>query len=114
MTARPTRRTLGALTACLLLAPALRLPYLHVPLGIDEGGIAAVARQWGSAHGSLYGADWLDRPPLLVLAFKLAGLGGPPRVRAPRAAPAVGLVAAGARNARPPRGGGGALRGGPP
>ena len=49
-------------------APAL----LPVPFGPDEGGLSFIARQWGSGHGSLYGAYWLDRPPLLVALFKLA------------------------------------------
>lgn len=77
----------------MLLALGLRLPYLTVPLGIDEGGVSFIAQQWGTGHGSLYGAYWLDRPPLLVGLYKLAVLGGPLGVRALGAVAAVSLVA---------------------
>ena len=50
----------------------LRLPYIGFPLGTDEGGVAFIAKAWGTGHGSLYGAYWLDRPPLLVALYKLA------------------------------------------
>jgi hypothetical protein len=90
--ARPPLAPL-ALAASLLLALALRLPFLHAPLGIDEGGLGAIARQWGSGHGSLYGAYWLDRPPLLVALFRVAVLDGAVGVRLLGAAAALGLVA---------------------
>src|SRR3954454_1997598 len=67
------RWTLGG---CLLIVGLLRLPWLSVPLGRDEAGIALVAQHW--TGGSLYGEYWLDRPPPLVLLFKLAGLRGRP------------------------------------
>lgn len=71
-----------AVAGCVLLAVALRLPYLHVPLGVDEGGVAAIARQWpGGAHGSLYGGAWLDRPPLLLLVYKLGLIWGAAGIR---------------------------------
>src|SRR6476620_8241794 len=63
--------TLGG---CLLIAVLLRVPWLSVPLGRDEGGIALLAQHWHG--GSLYGEYWLARPPLLILLFKLAVLGG--------------------------------------
>ena len=78
----------------MLLALALRAPFFGVALGRDEGGIAFIARQWPGGHGSLYGAYWLDRPPLLVALFKLATLGGDPGVRALGAVAAIGLVLA--------------------
>jgi len=61
---------------CSAIAVALRLPFLDVPLGIDEGGDAFVARAWGATEGSIYGGSWLDRPPLLVLAYRVGVLGG--------------------------------------
>ncbi len=82
-----------ALGACLLLGLVLRLPYGHVALGVDEGGVAWVARQWTSGHGSLYGGQWLDRPPLLVALYRLADAGGPLGVRALGAVAALSVVA---------------------
>ena len=79
--------TLGG---CLLLALLLRLPYLSVPLGRDEGGLAFIARQWEG--GSLYGDYWVDRPPLLLGLFKIAVLGGDDGVRVLGALAAVVLV----------------------
>jgi hypothetical protein len=79
--------TLGA---CLLLALLLRAPYLSVPLGRDEGGLAFIARQWEG--GSLYGAYWVDRPPLLLGLFKIAVLGGDDGVRVLGAVAALVLV----------------------
>jgi dolichyl-phosphate-mannose-protein mannosyltransferase len=64
--------TILPVVAAMALALVLRLPYMHVPLGPDEGGLSFIASQWGSGHGSLYGAYWLDRPPLLLGLFKLA------------------------------------------
>jgi Dolichyl-phosphate-mannose-protein mannosyltransferase len=86
-------RTWWALGGCLLLVLVLRAPYLSTPLGRDEGGISYVASHWSVGHGSsLYGAYWLDRPPLLVALFKLAGLGGDRGVRVLGALAAVVLV----------------------
>jgi hypothetical protein len=82
------------LAGCLLLALLLRLPFLGVGLGKDEGGVAFIARSWGSGHGSLYGSYWLDRPPLLVGLYKLAVLGGDRGVRVLGAVAALALVAA--------------------
>ena len=81
--------TLGA---CLLLALLLRAPYLSVPLGRDEGGLAFIARHWQG--GSLYGDYWVDRPPLLLGLFKVAVLGGDDGVRVLGALAAVALVVA--------------------
>jgi hypothetical protein len=85
-------RTWWALVGCVLLALVLRVPYLSTPLGRDEGGLAYMAQHWGSGHGSLYGAYWVDRPPLLLVLFKLAVLGGQDGVRALGAVAAVALV----------------------
>lgn len=81
-----------ALLGCLALALALRAPFFRVPLGIDEGGVAWVARQWSSGHGSLYGGQWLDRPPLLVALYRLAVTGGAPGIRVLGALAALALV----------------------
>jgi Dolichyl-phosphate-mannose-protein mannosyltransferase len=85
-------RTWWALGGCLLLVLVLRATYLSVPLGRDEGGLAVIARNWPGGHGSIYGAYWLDRPPLLVGLFKLAVLGGDRGVRLLGAVAAVVLV----------------------
>ena len=81
-----------ALGGCLLLALALRAPYLSTSLGKDEGGVAFIARNWPSGHGSLYGSYWLDRPPLLVALYKLAVVGGDTGVRVLGALAALALV----------------------
>ena len=87
-------RTMWALGGCILLALVLRAPYLSTPLGRDEGGLTYIANNWPGGDGSLYGAYWVDRPPLLIGLFKLAGLGGEAGVRALGAIFAVGLVIA--------------------
>jgi 4-amino-4-deoxy-L-arabinose transferase-like glycosyltransferase len=72
----------------------LRAPYIGVPLGVDEGGYAYVARAWsGLAGPSLYGHYWVDRPPLLLLAFRAAVTGGAVGIRLLGALAALGLVA---------------------
>jgi 4-amino-4-deoxy-L-arabinose transferase-like glycosyltransferase len=78
-----------------VLAILLRAPYAGVPLGVDEGGYAYVARAWsGLAGPSLYGHYWVDRPPLLLLAFRAAVTGGAVGIRVLGALAALGLVAA--------------------
>lgn len=58
-----------------LIGGLLRLPFLGRPLSPDEAGFLMVARQWG--HGSsLYGDYWVDRPPLLLILFRVAALTG--------------------------------------
>lgn len=91
--ARARQRTSVVLAAALLATVGLRLLYLGFPLGVDEGGVAFIAKAWGTGHGSLYGAYWLDRPPLLVALYKLAVLGGPAGVRVLGMAAALALVA---------------------
>lgn len=66
---------------CAAIVIVLRMPFINVPLGIDEGGDSFVARAWGSTEGSMYGGSWLDRPPLLVLIYKVGVLGGDLGVR---------------------------------
>jgi 4-amino-4-deoxy-L-arabinose transferase-like glycosyltransferase len=78
---------------CSALTVALRLPFFDVPLGIDEGGDAFVARAWGATDGSMYGGSWLDRPPLLVLAYRIGVIGGDIGIRVLGSVAAVLLVA---------------------
>jgi 4-amino-4-deoxy-L-arabinose transferase-like glycosyltransferase len=88
------------LAGCVLLAVGLRMPFLHAPLGIDEGGDAYIARQWGTGHGGLYGSLWLDRPPGLLLLLKAALLDGAVGIRILGAVAAVTVVLAVAWTAR--------------
>jgi 4-amino-4-deoxy-L-arabinose transferase-like glycosyltransferase len=47
----------------------VRLRFLDVPLSVDEGGYAAVARFWaGGAH--IYRDVWVDRPQGLLLLYR--------------------------------------------
>jgi hypothetical protein len=86
---------------CAILAVGLRAPFLGTPLGVDEGGLAYVAEHWARHGRSLYGAQWLDRPPLLVLLVRLAvGAGGQTGVRVLGALAAVALVVLAAALAR--------------
>ena len=72
---RPCR----ALAAGVLLSCALRLPFVAAPLGDDEGGYLYIAQQWPGPGHWLYGRQWVDRPPALILVFKaVALLGGSP------------------------------------
>ena len=80
------------LGGCLLIALLLRVPWLPVPLGRDEGGLTFLAQHWDGL--SLYGDYWVDRPPVLILLFKLAALGGTGGVRALGAVAACALVVA--------------------
>ncbi|MFE6509662.1 hypothetical protein ACFVDI_22470 [Nocardioides sp. NPDC057767] len=59
-----------------LLAAAAWLPFLHSPLTADESGFLMVAQQWQPGR-SLYGDYWVDRPPLLLWLFTVAGHLGP-------------------------------------
>jgi 4-amino-4-deoxy-L-arabinose transferase-like glycosyltransferase len=67
----------AAVAAAAVGGAALRLPFLRSAPYPDEGGLLVVARQW-QAHGPyLYGSLFVDRPPLLLLFFRLAAdLGG--------------------------------------
>lgn len=77
---------------CAAICVGLRLPFINVPLNIDEGGDSFVARAWGTTQGSMYGGSWLDRPPLLVLLYKIGVLGGDLGVRLLGMAAAILLV----------------------
>ncbi|MCW2926268.1 MAG: hypothetical protein JWM86_236 [Thermoleophilia bacterium] len=80
---------------CIALTVLLRIPFLTTPLGIDEGGYAYVAANWGIGDGGLYGAQWVDRPPLLIALYAVAiAIAGDVGVRLLGSVAAVLLVAA--------------------
>ena len=59
------------------LAVALRVPFLHDPPYTDEGGLLVVAAHWHAGGPFLYGRFFVDRPPVLLLLFRLStALGG--------------------------------------
>lgn len=85
-----SRGRLGVAGALVLLV-VVRLPFLMDPPSPDEGGFLLVAEQWHLDDDGLYGAYWVDRPPLLLLLFKVpAALGGVTALRL------LGMVAAAA------------------
>ena len=51
-----------------------RLVYVLQPLRTDEGGYLLVARQWHSSGEFIYGDYHVDRPPLLMLIYRVAAL----------------------------------------
>ena len=60
------------LAGVLALMIGVRLLFLGEPPGRDEAGFLLVGAGWD--HGtSLYGAYWVDRPPLLIWVMELAG-----------------------------------------
>lgn len=86
MTAVPRLRAPGAaLVTCLLaalVAVALRVPFVHDLPYTDEGGLLVVAAHWHPDGHFLYGNLFVDRPPLLLLFFRLASdMGGIVAVR---------------------------------
>ena len=87
--------TVGAAAAA---AVAGRLPFLmHAP-SPDEAGFLMVGGQWDGAGSSLYGNDWVDRPPLLITIFRLAAsLGGLTALRLIGCVAAVLVVVGSAR-----------------
>jgi hypothetical protein len=72
------------------------LPFLHAPLTSDESGFLLLGRHL-SPGTSLYGDYWVDRPPLLIWLFGLAGHLGPVATTSVGiTAPTVKLMGAGA------------------
>ncbi|MFC4785561.1 hypothetical protein ACT8ZV_13860 [Nocardioides sp. MAHUQ-72] len=60
-----------------LLALGLRLPFVQHVAYPDEGGLMLVARHWREGGPTLYGHLFVDRPPALVMFWRLAvDLGG--------------------------------------
>ncbi len=64
------------LAAAMVLAVCLRLPFLGAPMQPDEGGFLMVAKQWDTGGSWLYGSQWVDRPPFLIVVFRFASLFG--------------------------------------
>jgi hypothetical protein len=80
------------IAGCVAIALVLRLPWLQAPLSIDEGGVALVAGGWDDGGPHPYGRYWLDRPPGLVLLYRLALEAGDLGIRALGAGAAALLV----------------------
>lgn len=69
--------------AAVVLSLLLRAPWFGAPLGNDEGGLTYIAAHWQAGGPDLYGHYFIDRPPLLLGAFRIAAeAGGEPAVRA--------------------------------
>lgn len=51
-----------------------RATYVLQPLRHDEGGYLYIARRWHSGGEFLYGDHFVDRPPLVMLVFRLAAV----------------------------------------
>ncbi|MCW2925824.1 MAG: hypothetical protein JWM98_3228, partial [Thermoleophilia bacterium] len=99
---RATRATRAWIAGSVLVAILLRLPFLTTPLRLDEGGLALVGRAFveaaGRADGSIYGGQWIDRPPLLIAVYGIAQvLAGAVGVRVLGTIGAVAIVALTAR-----------------
>ena len=83
-----------AVAAC--TAVAAWLPFLAQPLSPDEAGFLHLAQHWHPGR-SLYGDYWVDRPPLLIWLFDLAGhLGAPHHLADGLSDPGVKLLGAAA------------------
>ncbi|MFD2092941.1 hypothetical protein [Blastococcus deserti] len=67
----PARRFLLLLCLGVVL---VRATYVPRPLRNDEGGYLLVARRWHTGGEFLYGDYFVDRPPLLLLLFRIASL----------------------------------------
>jgi hypothetical protein len=93
---RHDRRWVAAVGLVAALVAVAWLPFLHAPLTSDESGFLLLGRHL--SHGtSLYGDYWVDRPPLLIWLFGLAGHLGPLSATAVGVtAPAVKLMGAAA------------------
>ncbi|MDI6912242.1 hypothetical protein [Nocardioides sp.] len=67
-----SRAAAGLLLLAAAAAFAAWLPFLHDPLSSDESGFLLLGQHWHPGS-SLYGDYWVDRPPLLVWLFSIAG-----------------------------------------
>ncbi|MCW2797286.1 hypothetical protein [Nocardioides sp.] len=65
----PDRWFLGLLV---LVSTALRFPGLLVDPTSDESGFLLVARTWAPSTDNMFGSYWVDRPPVLIAAYRLA------------------------------------------
>jgi hypothetical protein len=58
------------LDVAVVVSAALRLPGLLATPSSDEAGFLLVARSWAPTGDSLYGHYWVDRPPVLLAAYR--------------------------------------------
>jgi hypothetical protein len=58
------------LLGALLVSTALRAPGFLATPSSDEAGFLLVARSWSPSAESLYGTYWVDRPPVLIAAYR--------------------------------------------
>jgi hypothetical protein len=65
------RTTVAVACSAVIVA---RLVFVWQPLRPDEGGYLLAARNWRAGGEFLYGDFHVDRPPLLMLIFRLAAL----------------------------------------
>lgn len=71
----------------------LRLPFVSLLPYVDEGGLLVVARHWHTGGPRLYGWLFVDRPPILLLYYRLgAALGGITAIRVLALALVAGAV----------------------
>lgn len=69
-------------TAVAAVAVILRLGLLPQPPHNDEAGYLLVARAWHLGGSYLYGHYWVDRPPGLLLLYRIAAVAAwPPTIR---------------------------------
>lgn len=85
----------NSVLAAALAAVLVRVPFVGLAGYPDEAGNLLVARYWHVGGPALYGDLWVDRPPLLLLFWRLADLmGGIEAGRLLALIPVVLLVAA--------------------
>jgi hypothetical protein len=91
------RGSFWGVAAAVLLALALRIPFVDVQVYPDEGGYLLAARGWQRGGPNLYGAFFVDRPPLLMAFWRVvADLGGVDTARWLACAAVTVLVLSGA------------------
>ena len=70
------RGTGGATVVIAAIAVLARIAFVHDPPSPDEGGYLVVAKNWDDEGPFTYGHLFVDRPPLLLLTFRVADLLG--------------------------------------
>ena len=97
----PHTRVDRFLVVAVLVSTCLRVPGLLATPSSDEAGFLLVARAWSPSAEGLYGPYWVDRPPVLLAAYRwsdaLLGASGPRLVAAVLAGALVVTVHALAR-----------------
>jgi hypothetical protein len=87
----------GIIWSAAAAAGLLRYPGAFWPLRADEAGYLLVARNWETQPDSMYGAYWVDRPPVLIATYRAADeIGGDHFLRVVAALGVVLLVLAAA------------------